>query len=359
MARIQKKSPVQLRTKKLKNGSESLYLDIYYNGKRTYEYLSLYLNPERTEDDKKENRMTIQLAEKIRSVRSIELSQMIADDGDDNVVDRMRTSNKTVLQFVDEQGKSKSYIQFINFFKPEFSKMKIIEFNKKFLMKKLVKVLDEKNITNTTRFTIFIIARAIYNKAVECGYVKNEIVKNPYKCDTKDRKYLTREEITMFKAVETKTESEKEIKNAFLFSCFTGLRISDIKDLRWKDISHFDKYVRITFSQKKTKKQEYYDISPVAEQYMCERKDDSDNVYQLSPYDINPQLRRLVERAGINKHISFHCARHTFAVLMLDLGVDLYTTSKLLGHTQISTTQIYAKVLDKNKQKAVDLIPDL
>lgn len=55
----------------------------------------------------------------------------------------------------------------------------------------------------------------------------------------------------------------------------------------------------------------------------------------------------------------FHCGRHTFAVMMLDLGTDIYTVSKLLGHRELSTTQIYAKVLDKNKQAAVAKIPDI
>ena len=71
------------------------------------------------------------------------------------------------------------------------------------------------------------------------------------------------------------------------------------------------------------------------------------------------ELRRWCMAAGINKEITFHCARHTFAILMLDLGADIYTVSKLLGHRELATTQIYAKVLDKKKQNAVSLIPNL
>ena len=71
------------------------------------------------------------------------------------------------------------------------------------------------------------------------------------------------------------------------------------------------------------------------------------------------ELKRWALAAGITKNLTFHCARHTFAVMMLDLGADIYTVSKLLGHRELSTTQIYAKVLDKNKQAAVNLIPSI
>ena len=73
----------------------------------------------------------------------------------------------------------------------------------------------------------------------------------------------------------------------------------------------------------------------------------------------NVILHKWVEQAGISKHVTFHTARHTHATMMLTLGVDLYTVSKLLGHTNIQTTQIYAKLVARWKKKAIDLIPNI
>lgn len=74
---------------------------------------------------------------------------------------------------------------------------------------------------------------------------------------------------------------------------------------------------------------------------------------------IGEYLNHWIEKAGIDKHISFHCARHTYATLLLTYGADIYTVSSLLGHTNVKTTQIYAKIVDENKRKTVDLIPDI
>lgn len=94
---------------------------------------------------------------------------------------------------------------------------------------------------------------------------------------------------------------------------------------------------------------------------MGERGGDNEKVFPGFKYNSWTllELRRWVLAAGITKDLTFHAGRHTFAVMMLDLGADIFTVSKLLGHREIATTQVYAKILDKNKQKAVSLIPDI
>ena len=131
--------------------------------------------------------------------------------------------------------------------------------------------------------------------------------------------------------------------------------------LRWVDVQRQGAFVRLIFRQKKTGEQEYLDISSEAVPFMGERGGDGERVFGDFHYSdtMRRELQSWVSRAGINKRITFHCARHTFAVMMLDLGTDIYTVSKLLGHRRLSTTQIYARVLDKGKQAAVSRIPSI
>ncbi len=102
----------------------------------------------------------------------------------------------------------------------------------------------------------------------------------------------------------------------------------------------------------------YLDITPEAVKYMGERNGVKDFVFCVpSPHTIQNILDEWLAKAGINKRLTFHCARHTFATMMLELDVDIYVVSKLLGHTNVSTTQVYAKIVDKSKQNAVLRIP--
>ena len=151
------------------------------------------------------------------------------------------------------------------------------------------------------------------------------------------------------------------LKAPFLFSCFTGIRKCDLQKLTWSEVEKFGEFTRIVFKQKKTGGQEYLDIPDQAVKYLGERGEANELVFPKFKYSNQMllELRRWMLSAGITKDITFHCARHTFAVLMLNFGADIYTVSKMLGHKELQTTQIYAKVLDKKKQDAVRLFPKL
>ena len=91
---------------------------------------------------------------------------------------------------------------------------------------------------------------------------------------------------------------------------------------------------------------------------MGARKSNDEKVFEdltYSDYN-NAKIREWMIRAGIEKHITFHCARHTYATLQLSLGTDIYTVSKLLGHKSLKTTEVYAKIIDKKKKEAANRI---
>lgn len=153
------------------------------------------------------------------------------------------------------------------------------------------------------------------------------------------------------------------IKSGFLFACFSGLRFSDVKGLTWGKLQRDNGgNMFINYVQKKTEKQEYLPISKSAVKYLPERGDakDDDSVFKFPGGGyVNLQLRQWAFTAGIKKKVTFHVARHTNATLLLSLEVPIETVSKILGHSDIKTTQIYAKVIDKSKRDAVDKLDGL
>jgi len=148
---------------------------------------------------------------------------------------------------------------------------------------------------------------------------------------------------------------------AFLFSCLTGLRKSDTQNLKWGDVTKVGDFTRITFQQQKTKGLQYLDITPQAVELMGTPGKPKEKVFAGFNYSTttNIVLNQWAIDAGISKRLTYHCSRHTFAVLMLTLGTDFYTVSRLLGHSDITTTMVYAHILDKTRQNAVAAIPDV
>ena len=181
-------------------------------------------------------------------------------------------------------------------------------------------------------------------------------------------KYLTFEEIQKLKATPTKSRATKD---AFLFSCFSGLRFSDVKALTWDQVRYENNQAFLLFTQEKTKEAESLPLSEQAVEILNAQKEAQPSIFFHKQFKesiifripnksgVAYGLKRWAKRAGIAKNISFHVGRHTFATLALTYGADLYTVSKLLGHQSIQTTEIYAKVIDATKRNAVNALPKL
>ena len=212
-------------------------------------------------------------------------------------------------------------------------------------------------ISRNTASTYFSIFKAALHQAFIDGYLTIDLAaksKNIY-YEESQREYLTLEELNKLAA----TPCDSPIlKRAALFSALTGLRHSDIKQLKWKDLVKDQEHYRILFTQQKTKGVEYMPISDQAYQLCGERGDSDRLIFEglQDPSWISRPVARWVEAAGITKHITFHCFRHTYATLQLTSGTDIYTVSKMLGHKKVTTTQIYAKIVDEKKEAAANAI---
>ena len=353
--------PVKLRKRKTRTGLSSLYLDTYVDGKRTYEYLRLYLVPERTREDKRKNKETLQLAEAIRAKRVVEYHEG-RYGFDKREQDKVLLFDYFEAQTEGQKRKtSDSWYNCLQHIK-RYERRTDITFAEvtSEWVQGFKEYLEEQKLAQNSKALYFAKLRACINKAYRDGIITDNPLKRvgSIKLEESKREYLTIEEVQ--RLVETDCDSEV-VKRAFLFSCLTGLRKSDIMQLQWGDVHKEGDYTRITFRQRKTGGQEYLDITHEARELMGEEQGAEELVFAPFPAvsTISAVIKAWTARAGIRKHITFHSARHTFATMMLTLGTDLYTVSKLLGHKDIKTTEIYAKIVDKGKQEAVARIPSI
>ncbi len=371
------KEPIKLRVKHLANGNKSIYLDMYMNGKRKYEFLKLYIIPEYNKSDRVRNSETLKLANAIKAQRIIELQnqshgfkinktshikltdyiQSVAEKKSENEV------RKTVLHAV---------VYHLRRYNPNdiqlsrIDKDYILGFLDYLKTAKQTHTKKEKLLHVNTQVYYYKMLRYCLNYAVSeelisanpMNKIKNE--EKPHKHRT-EREYLTIDEL---RKLAQPPFYNGLLKKAFLFSCFCGLRHSDIIALTWGDIEMDDDgNSRLYIIQKKTKEAISLPLSQEAIKQLPKREDakEDDIIFKklITLGRTNEILPKWAEQAGIKKHITFHTARHTHATMLLTLGVDLYTVSKLLGHTNIQTTQIYAKLVDESKKKAIDLIPNI
>ena len=212
-------------------------------------------------------------------------------------------------------------------------------------------------ISRNTAVTYFSIFKAALKQAFIDGYLTTDLsakIKGIPEQESR-REYLTVEKLNTLAG----TPCERDVlKRAALFSALMGLRHCDIQKLRWKEININGDHAQLHFTQQKTKGVEYMPISQQALDLCGEPREPEQLVFEdlPDPAWISKPLKRWIESAGITKRITFHCFRHTYATLQLSSGTDIYTVSKMLGHTNVKNTQIYANVVDEKKSKAAQAI---
>lgn len=213
-------------------------------------------------------------------------------------------------------------------------------------------------ITQNTASRYFYAFKELVRDAVNKEYAtaNTETVKNIKILET-HKEFLAWDEVQQLAQTEM-TQGNEVIKRAAMFSIFTGLRCSDVIGLQWKDIVKKDNGFIIQFRQQKTQFVETLPINENALFYCGQRRNDNDTVFEGFTNNSTDKkyMQIWIALAGIRRHITFHCFRHTHATLLVNKGVDIYTVSKMLGHKSVKTTQIYAKITDAKKRDAAQML---
>ena len=203
-----------------------------------------------------------------------------------------------------------------------------------------------------------------FRAVLHTAYRDHKIKENPNgfldRIDTipTEKEHLSQPELVKLANTDCK---EPVLKKAFLFSCLTGLRKSDVKALTWKKIQPYgDGGMYITVRMQKTQQ---FVNNPVSEEaleligfYDGEHEPDAKVFPDFKDKMTGTTLKNWLKAAGITKHITFHCARHTFGSLQVDAGTGIYTVQHMLGHKNVETTQIYANMADESKRESVNRI---
>jgi integrase len=353
---------------RVKNNKVVLYLDYYNRGKRKIESLKLFLHHKpKTTEERTFNKKTLALAESIWAQKQIEIQNGIYGFQD---LEKLKGSFfKYISDLIEKKNSSsgnygnwESMFKQLKIYSPNginFHNLdkEYVEGFKSYLDKN-AKTKAQKLLSQNSKYSYFGKFKAALKQAVKDGFLKtnpSESISH-FKQGEPQREFLTLDELQSVVNVECEIPL---LKKAFLFSALTGLRWSDIEKLVWSEVQHSKEmgyYIR--FRQKKTKGVETLPISEQAYSLLGEQNEKSNKIFEGLNYSAwsNLKLQQWVMKAGISKTITFHCARHTYATLQLTMGTDIYTVSKLLGHKELRTTQIYAKVIDDKKKDAANRI---
>lgn len=370
------KSPIKIRFKAMKNGYQSIYLDCYHDGRRSYEYLKLYLVPETDDKAVRQNAAAMRKAEATLKERLRELKKLPSSNKrlmQESVPQTDLTLSEWLARFKEIQRSRGvkclcAIDQLCNIFIGMGNndvKLKAVDkdFCLSFMeyLKTGYRTADGRLLKSKTIFNRQCTLITALNVAVREGLIPS----NPMdklsrheraKTNRRKREYLTIDEVKALIATPCRRE---DIKSSYLFACNCGLRLGDVRKLKWGDITKDGDKWMLSVVMNKSEKPVHIPLGVQARRWLPKRKgaDAGSLVFESLPNDTNltVHLKAWAAKAGITKAVTYHTSRHTFATMLLALGADLYTVSKLLGHSKIKNTQVYAEIISRRKDEAVNL----
>ena len=367
------KSPFKLRRRTLADGRESLFIDHAVDGKHHYEFLQLYLLPGDTGMIQRENAKTLRKAEEIVRAREEAFISEKSDARHEEDLSETLLSDFMDILIADYKKRGMNSYKDLSIakynlhaFRPD---ARMCDIDRRFCteyrdwLKSRKSPRTKKPLAKITIYNYFWCFGSVLANAFHCGYIKsnpwsqlehNEKLQDP----PQDQDFLTIEEVEALE--KTPYDRRDDVRRAFLFCCFCGLRISDVMDIRWENLSKKGRKTYLTLIMKKTKKTISVPVHSRAIKYLPKRgKADADEkIFPSLPTNpvITKHLRNWAKAAKVDKKLHFHMSRHTYGTMLVTAGVDLYTASKLMGHADIRTTQVYAQIVDKKKEEAMNLL---
>ena len=326
------------------------YLAITHNGSRHYE--SLHMKRSGTKLDREMDR----IADMCRAKREM---QLVCSDFE---ITDATGSRMPFYDFIKALANGDTHSQYSRCLKymeeyPEGKTIKLREVSTEWLTKFQGWLMGKELMPSSVKLYMTIIKSAL-NQAVK----ERKIVSNPardlppIKVPQTLKDILTIEDIRKLDATSINGVLGAEVRRAFLFACFTGLRISDIRELRWKNIDNG----KLRIVMHKTRRALEIPIHENALKYL--EQNDSEYVFPLvasSTTNCIIYLAKWAKNAGVDKKIGWHTARRSFASIAVECGVDQYVISKMLGHASIQHTSLYSQVPMPVKENAIGKIPTI
>lgn len=343
-------------------GKSNVYLDYYVNSTRQRKKTGLFVyDKSKTRLEKDHNKETNQMIEAMKAELTLKIQRN--EVGFDEPKKAHNDFVKYYKYLLDKRERSgtnysgwKSAYKHLCNYSP--NGLHFNQLNSDYLEDLKLYLTDEVKLKGTSAQRYFdLIKHAVHEAFRDRLIIKDyaDKVKSP-KREEPIKNYLSDAELTML----AKTEcSNPVLKRAFLFSCLTGMSFADVLILHWTHITtDVNGDWQIVFHRKKTKGLQYHPISKEALSILGDIQKTDTRIFAGLRYHgwNNSILKQWVYLSGIKKNITFHCARHTYATLLLSKGADLTVVQELLGHKDIKTTRIYAKVIDKNKRAASNLL---